>query len=163
MEHFDLVLRAEKFLRDINCKIVIRDPFKSMTWSGECPDAIGWRGGVSFLIEAKATRADFLSDKKKEFRVFPNKGMGDWRFYMSEPGIIEVDDLPDDWGLLWVYPRKILRVTGFPSNCEYVTRRPFVGDKINENIMLVSALRRLKLRGHFENIYFPRVGSIDEN
>ena len=153
MTHFDLVLRAEKFLQNMNCKVVIRDPFSAATHNGEQPDAIGWRDGLSFLIECKASRADFLADKKKPFRQDANKGMGDWRFYMSPPEIINPDDLPQGWGLLWCYPKKIKRVTGFPGNCCYHLDRPFTGNKVCENQMLVSALRRLAIRGYLPEIY----------
>ena len=107
MVHFEIVQRAEKFLKAMNCKIVIRDPFKALTMSGEAPDAIGWKSGVSFLIEVKTSRSDFLADKKKRFRIKPEQGMGDWRFYMCPPEIIKPDDLPEGWGLLWIERKTI--------------------------------------------------------
>ncbi|MDA3176190.1 hypothetical protein JWE21_29185, partial [Klebsiella pneumoniae] len=42
------------------------------------------------LIEAKCSRSDLLADRKKPFRVEPEKGMGDWRFMISEPGIVNI-------------------------------------------------------------------------
>ncbi|MCZ6953473.1 hypothetical protein EB564_0023765 [Escherichia coli] len=32
--------------------------------------------------------------EKKRFRKNPSLGMGDWRFFISEPGIISIEDLP---------------------------------------------------------------------
>lgn len=70
---------------------------------GERPDALGWKHNKrSLLIECKATRSDFRSDKKKVFRD-PNyweHGLGQRRYYMSPPGVITPEMLPPNWGLL---------------------------------------------------------------
>lgn len=149
-EHSLLCLRAEKWLTQINCSVVIRDPFRSST--AEQPDAIGWRDGVSILIECKSSRADFLADRNKSFRKDPTKGMGDWRFYMCPKGMITVADLPPGWGLLYVTPKSVLKVHGFPPNTRW-SDSPFIGNKSEENTMLTSTLRRLSLRGHLPDIY----------
>lgn len=82
--------------------VIIRDPFRAYTISGERPDAIGWRDGISILIECKASHADFLADRKKPFRAETDnqQGMGDWRFYLCPPEIIKPEELPEGWGLL---------------------------------------------------------------
>lgn len=153
MTHDDLVLRAEKWLKSRGCGVTIRDPFRSQSISGESPDAIGWRGGVSILVECKVSRADFHADKKKTFRAYPETGMGDWRFYLSPPDIIRVDDLPDGWGLLWATDQTIKRVHGVPGNSFWWRDKPFEACKRSETMMLVSALRRLDIRGHMHEIY----------
>ncbi len=149
-EHTLLCHRAEDWLNKINCKVVIRDPFRSST--REQPDAIGWRDGVSILIECKASRADFLSDKNKPFRSDPDLGMGDWRFYLCPKDVIKPEDLPTGWGLLYATDKTIKKVVGFPANTQW-HNAPFVGSKHDENRMLTSALRRLSLRGHLPDIY----------
>lgn len=157
MSHEELVLRAEKFLKNMGCGVVFRDPFRAATHSGEQPDAIGWRDSISFLIECKASRSDFLADKKKRFRVEAKDGMGEWRFYMCPPGMIKPEDLPDGWGLLWCHPRKIERVHGIPANTQ-LWERPFKNaNKRAETQLMYSALRRMEIRGHLKQIYdgFP--------
>ncbi|MEB2440984.1 adenylosuccinate synthase [Citrobacter braakii] len=62
----------------------------------------GWRGG-SVLVEVKVSRSDFLRDKHKPHRQ--RGGLGDYRYYMCPEGIININDLPDRWGLLWVNKR----------------------------------------------------------
>ncbi|WP_143209781.1 adenylosuccinate synthase [Salmonella enterica] len=62
----------------------------------------GWRGG-SVLGEVKVSRSDFLRDKHKPHRQ--HGGLGDYRYYMCPEGIINISDLPDRWGLLWVNKR----------------------------------------------------------
>jgi hypothetical protein len=151
--HFELCLLADKWLRSRGFGVVFRDGFKATVDSGEIPDAIGWRGGISALIEVKVSRADFLADKSKPFRVNPAAGMGDWRFYLCPPGVIAVSDLPPGWGLLHSDGKKVRSVHGVPGNCDWRAKRPFDGAKLCENQMMYSALRRVTIRGHFGDIY----------
>lgn len=104
MTHNDIVRRAEKWLRGTNrCTVVLCE-----TGVGEMPDAIGWtRGGMSILVECKVSRSDFLRDKHKPWRRNPDIGMGEQRYYMSPPGIISIDDLPEKWGLCEVFPKQV--------------------------------------------------------
>jgi hypothetical protein len=152
--HDELCLRAEHWLNQQGCKVVLRDPFRCST-NKEQPDAIGWRDGVSIVIEAKMSRSDFLSDKKKTFRKRPSYGMGDWRFYMCPPEIIQVKDLPAGWGLLWVTPKTVRKMHGVPPNTNWHRHKPFVGNKLNETCILTSALRRFAVRGLMETVYLP--------
>ncbi|HHR4398547.1 TPA: adenylosuccinate synthase [Salmonella enterica] len=72
----------------------------------ERADAWGYRwgwNGCSVLVEVKVSRSDFLRDKHKPHRK--SGGMGDYRYYMCPEGIINISDLPDRWGLLWVNKR----------------------------------------------------------
>lgn len=55
-------------------------------------------------MEAKTSLNDFRADLKKPFRVYPQNGMGLYRYYICEPGVITEDDLPERWGLLYVLP-----------------------------------------------------------
>lgn len=74
----------------------------------ERADAWGYAynyGGGSNLVEVKITRADFLSDRHKPHRKAPETGMGEFRYYMCPEGVINISDLPDRWGLLWVNKR----------------------------------------------------------
>lgn len=67
MTHDELCLRAERYLRSNGFGVVFHDKFKAYTGTGEQPDAIGFRNGVSCLIEVKCSRADFHADKKSTF------------------------------------------------------------------------------------------------
>ena len=154
--HDILCTKAKEWLKRQGCKVAFHDKFKAVTGTGEQPDAIGWRSGASILIECKASRSDFLSDKGKRFRKDPGMGMGDWRFYFCPPGVVTLDDLPDGWGLLYCRENKVERVFGLPrNNADWFDGKPFDGNKHAENSMLVSALRRLQLHGHLDLIYQP--------
>ena len=97
LTHRELCQIAYKFLKRNGFKVCFHDRFIAVTSTGEQPDAMGFRNSASCLIEAKCSRADLLADRKKRFRKNPSLGMGDWRFFISEPGIISVEDLPPGW------------------------------------------------------------------
>lgn len=114
MTHSDLVARAAKWLRNTKrCGVVVAE--LSASYSSEIPDAIGWKGPThSILVEAKATRADFLKDARKFFRQNWDYGMGQQRFYMVPAGMVRLDELPDGWGLLYCHPKKVEVVREVP-------------------------------------------------
>ena len=165
LSHGQLVERADKWLKSIGCQVRLKE-FVACTNSGEIPDAIGWRSGVSVLVECKASRADFLKDKKKVFRrdEYIHWGMGSWRFYMCEPDVIKPEDLPENWGLLYVHEKIIKRVHGVPKGNSSWYCAPFAKNynKEAEMSMLLSALRRVYLRGHFDDVY-DRLETSSEN
>lgn len=149
--HGHLVLRAERWLRQsAGCSVVLRDPMR--THNQEQPDAIGWRDHVSILVEVKVSRDDFLADAKKPFRLQPEKGMGDWRLYLCPPELIQPDELPPGWGLLWATARTVRRIHGLPRG-NWWGQPPLAGNKQAETVLLKSALRRLDRRGYLEEVY----------
>jgi len=86
---------------------------------GESPDAFGFGGGLTYLIEAKASRSDFLSDKRKYFRRDMIQGVGELRSYICPTGLIKESDLPEYWGLLYVNAKGKIDVIKQPQ------RQPF--------------------------------------
>lgn len=131
MSHAELINRAAKWLRS-RCVIVATD----LVTGGETPDAIGWQGsGVTILVEAKASRADFLSDKRKYFRRDPRRGVGELRYYIAPKGMLSLEDLPEGWGLLEVCGKVIRQKVEATMFAEL--------DKRAETRMLLSLLRRV--------------------
>lgn len=99
--HRELCETAERWLLGTaKCRVAIAEPNCIVT--NEQPDAIGFRASGSILVEAKTSRADFLADAKKPFRISAKNGMGNERFYICESGIISAEDLPQGWGLLYL-------------------------------------------------------------
>jgi len=144
MTHSDLVEKAGKWLKSFGCPVVLCE-LSAVTTYGEIPDAIGWKDGKSILIECKSSRSDFLNDKKKLFRRSPAYGMGCWRLYLCMPGVINKEDLPDGWGLLWINGKRMKRIvapTGnyFPQDGD--VKPHYERSYKSEISMLVSALRR---------------------
>ncbi len=104
LTHRELCIIAAKYLRKQGlvpfnrCQYVVCE----LERVGESPDAFGWTRNTTQLIEAKVSRSDFLSDKKKWFRNEPQDGIGTHRSYICPEGLIKVKDLPNNWGLLYV-------------------------------------------------------------
>ncbi|ASW04113.1 hypothetical protein [Paraburkholderia aromaticivorans] len=109
--HKLLVTLGERWLKREGFAVVASELVTGGT--REQADVIGFRSNCSALIEAKASRSDFLADARKPHRVAG--GLGVYRFYLCPPGVIEVSDLPDRWGLLYAEGRgvrDVLRPTG---------------------------------------------------
>jgi hypothetical protein len=76
--------------------------YEFATAADENPDVIGFAPEAgSILIECELTRSDFLRDATKVVRRNPRAGMGQRRYYLCPPDVIQVKDLPPKWGLLW--------------------------------------------------------------
>jgi hypothetical protein len=83
-------------------------------WTGEIPDAIGFRTAAadegSVVVEVKVSRGDYLADRAKAHRQDGALGMGLYRYYMAPEGIISVQELPAGWGLVEVSCKGVLHV-----------------------------------------------------
>ena len=136
--------------------------FKELTTindSGEIPDVIGFNSEGTFLLEAKISRGDFFSDKKKPFRIHSYQGMGDWRFYICPKGMIEVEELPPLWGLIEVDSNNKTRVVKNPFGKGNIYSRwnKVEKNERSEKQLLYSALRRIHLRGLMDVIYESQI------
>ena len=138
MTHSQLVRLAEKWLRSYRCGVVLSE---QACITGEMPDAIGWKRAChSVLVECKVSRADFLADRAKPFRVRPELGVGCERFYLAPAGLIREDELPTGWGLLACRARKVETVKAAKKNL-----RSEKGFACEMNLLLAS-LRRVEIR-----------------
>lgn len=141
MTHAELVESAGRWLRKSQgCSVVLTE-LTAFIQTGEIPDVIGFGGGSSVLVECKTSRADFHADDKKAFRRDPETGMGDYRFYMCEPGLLKPIDVPFGWGLLYAHDKEVT-LEGGPDPSKY--QKPVLrGNRDNELVLCVSALRRV--------------------
>src|SRR5260370_24713108 len=88
------------------CSVVL---YEFATEADENPDVIGWAlGAGSILIECKLSRSDFIKDAGKTFGRNPRAGMGQRRYYLCPPDLIQVKDLPAKWGLLWAIKGQVI-------------------------------------------------------
>lgn len=104
--HQALVAQGERWMKRQGFGVVAAELVTNGT--NEQADVIGFRSMSSAVLEAKASRADFLADSKKPHRTAG--GLGVYRFYICPPGIIELDDLPSGWGLLYADGQRITEV-----------------------------------------------------
>ena len=125
--------------RYYKCGIILSEQYCA---TGEVPDVIAWKGFCkSVLVECKVSRADFLADATKPFRLKPEDGMGSQRFYLAPTGIILAGDLPCHWGLLELRGHNV-HLTVKPGR---VDLRSEVGLMKEMNLLLAS-LRRVEVR-----------------
>jgi hypothetical protein len=138
MTHAQLVEKAVRWLRSYRCGVVLSE---QACVSGEMPDAIGWkRAHHSVLVECKVTRADFLADRAKAFRLKPEQGVGSERFYLTPPALIKPEELPAGWGLLQFGRGHIEMLHASAKNLRTAT-----GLRYEMNLLLAS-LRRVEVR-----------------
>lgn len=106
------------------------------SFTSESPDVLGFANDdKTVLLEAKISRADFKRDSKKHFRIYPKNGMGDFRMYITPPGLIKKEELPNGWGLLEVGENDRIKVIKYAEKQE--------ADKRAEHIVLKSIIRRI--------------------
>lgn len=139
--HYEYIQIVSKWLKKHtynvkihNCPIIATD-IVSLNNTGEVPDVIGWSSSQSVLVEVKTSRTDFKKDFKKKFRIDQSKGMGNYRLYCCPENMIDVNELPENWGLLYVVDNKI-KLIKFP---EYQN-----ANLDTERSLLLSIIRRLK-------------------
>lgn len=139
--HKILCDRAAHWLQSSKgCKVVLVE--RNTGRGGEEPDAIGWSAcGYSYLVEVKVSRSDFLADKKKDHRRRPHTGMGKSRFYLCPKGMIQPEEMPEGWGLLWATDFQIR----LQNPDALINRGEFEVDQYKEMQMLIHSYRMVKL------------------
>lgn len=114
------------------CNYVITE-FVSMC--SEQPDVLGYKGGAkTILIEVKTSRSDFLADKNKDHRK--KGGLGLFKYYLCPSGLITIDELPANWGLL--YANDTMKIDVIKESELFDNR-----DYVSEMEVMYSIIRRL--------------------
>jgi len=148
MTHDELVKKARHWLWTQGCSVVITE----MSSSSQEPDAIGFCPTYSILVECKASRQDFLSEKNKP-HTRTGKSMGDKRYYLAPSGIIKSKELPKKYGLLQPCGRGITIM----ESGGWFKEKNFRG----EIHLLISAFRRIRTlppKGTSVRMYFYQTG-----
>lgn len=145
MTHKELVNISYKFvLNKMSCGFAVKE---LKTTEKEIVDVLGFGAwNHSVLIEVKVSRQDFLADKKKSFRINPDEGVGRYRFYCCPKDLIKIEDLPNNWGLIYEDKSKLEIV--FNPYCKNPKGNIFSGgflyNKDAERAIMYSSLRRSK-------------------
>lgn len=107
----DRLIRAAKHwvLTSGKCRVAATELVAGDAY--EVPDVIGWNARYwTIVVECKISRKDFRQDNKKSGRRIGAKyGLGTYRYYMTPPDLIKVEELPEGWGLLEYTPSKHAR------------------------------------------------------
>lgn len=155
--HAQLVLLSYRWvLRSGGAAVAFRE---LVTVAMEMPDVLAIGGTVtSILVECKISRADFLADRKKPWRVNPSLGMGGHRIYCAPEGLLRLEELPEKWALLSVAPGGRCTISYRPDpawpTAKFLCQR-FAQERNErgEATVMLSALRRLHGLGLMERIY----------
>jgi hypothetical protein len=138
LTHNELIVEAVKWLEQVGrCKLILKESQGFV----EHPDVIGFTNVTSITVEAKASRSDYLRDKKKFSRKDSDHAYGQHRYYICEPGTITIPDLPDKWGLLYTSHHGITivkKAQTFKYNYEMLWR---------ERCLLVSEFGKYQTKG----------------
>lgn len=147
--HAQLCNIGEKYLRTtMNCKVTAKELTST---NSEIPDVIGFKESYSYLLEAKTSRTDFFADKKKPFRLHPERGMGDFRYFICEKDLIKIEDLPPKWGLIYISDKGKARLIYGNKNNQYKGRFWFKKNIEAEHRLMFSMLRRVVFNGYIKN------------
>ena len=148
MTHDELCDRAGKWLRTRRgCQVTMIEKGTQH----EVADAFGVKWPhTTWMIECKTSRADFTADLHKPFRGL-TEGMGQFRYYMTPPGLLDPVEIPKGWGLLEVHRTMVKEIVLGDRRTEY--------DHGKEWRMLMKLLLDLKWRGCLSPDAIPWQGS----
>lgn len=110
--HRELVNLGDRWLKRQGFGVVATE--LAVAGVAEQVDGIGFRSTCSAVLEAKASRADFLADRRKPHRQ--SGGLGNYRFFVCPSGLVQPEELPERWGLLWTRGRGLVMVAGPSGN-----------------------------------------------
>lgn len=157
MKHRELVEYSHRWLEGQSIIRVALMEFGAGS-NGEIPDVIGFgRFGNSVVIECKVSRSDFLSDKKKPFRMDSELGMGVYRLFACPWGLIEPEEVPKQWGLLYVNKKGYARIQKkvLPKRPYETNKNAFKSNLLSEHQLMMNALNRFRYRNLIDKVYEP--------
>lgn len=142
MTHDELNDMAVRYLQTTGGFLIICKELHSHL--DEIPDVYALNNKFSVVIECKTSHADFERDKKKRFRKYPKEGLGRYRYYFCEEGVLSPDEIPPRWGLIYVYKNGDMRLVKGKvfSNKRHDVKYCFTEDYSRECKALYSLLRK---------------------
>lgn len=89
---------------------IYKSHFKDLMWkyviiglkgvTNKMPDIYAVSGLFSLCVEVKMTRGEFTRSLKKKNNLYYDNGCGTYRYYLCPDGVININELPDGWGLI---------------------------------------------------------------
>lgn len=110
----------------------------------EIPDVYACCKAYSVVLEIKVSRSDFFKDAKKIHRKYPKNGIGNYRYFVCKENLIEPEEVPERWGLIYVTGDgniKVIKGKSF-NNRDYDTAYYFQPNFRNESIAMFALLRK---------------------
>jgi hypothetical protein len=134
---------AGRWLRNTqHCGVVLTEVSSG---AGECPDAIGWKGSYSQLVECKVSISDLRADREKPSSRSERR-MGRSRWYLMPMALAQkalaLGIVPESWGVLGLSGRQVRVLRDVPDIVDFQV------DSIRGEIaLLVSVIRRYQVQG----------------
>lgn len=148
MIHDELIQRAVNWLRNSQgCSVVFGE--LNIMGADYMPDAIGWKWQASLLVECKVSRADFFADRKKPIHLNPDGYPGQERVYLTPPGLVTAEELPDGWGLIEAHPNQIKTIRR-PHRTQQFDRAPLNQQRSAAELFYLLACHRRHVGGEHE-------------
>lgn len=153
MTHSEVIDKVLNWLKkESACRFAFKElPGDSTYGTGESPDVIAFHGAWTVMVEVKVSRQDFLKDAEKPFRANPAIGVGNYRLYACPEGLINIDDLPKGWGLIWITERGAVKLVHgkVKGGQKHLIRRRFWFDSNleSERGLLFTAMSRVYYSG----------------
>jgi hypothetical protein len=146
--HDALVRVASEWLFSQGCTLVVTDIGGGRM--PERPDAIGWRGNESVLIECKASRSDFGDEGSKSRHRDPCRSIGMRRYFMVPAGSVTLEDMDHPYRG-WTHGWGLLIVSDGVVSCAR-TSIAHHGTREHEIPVMLSAMRRVLAAGPVDGI-----------
>ncbi|WP_205504550.1 hypothetical protein [Rufibacter psychrotolerans] len=104
MTHKDLVDIAYKWvLKEAGCPIAFRDFVSEHQPDEQYPDVIGLGSfGKSVAVKVDVSRHYYHQTISREIWQNPDKSMGRFRFLCVPTDLVKAEELPANWGLIYV-------------------------------------------------------------
>jgi len=102
LTHKELINLVAVKLTNIHYEIVISEGRTTQDHALlEVPDVYGDKDDGTVMVECKVSVTDFKADLKKPFRITPELGVGNYRYYCCPKGLIQPHEVPKNWGLMY--------------------------------------------------------------
>lgn len=154
MTHSELVNIAWKWATNRH-GVAVKE-LVTMHW--ETADVLGFTNSFTTEIECKVSVSDFKADQRKLSRRAPEYGIGNYRIYCVPKGLLTIDDLPEKWGLLEVYPNGRAKLVNDIFKCKnrsiFWWEIELSGAKAQRTVLL-SLARRAQIRGYMPELCKP--------
>lgn len=118
LSHSELVQIAAKWVKNYLKFPIIETELKCIG-SREIPDILAFRSNTSLIVECKTSLADFRKDFKKPERNGQIMGVGNYRIYCAPKGMIDINKVPDSWGLIEVSSKGKVTIERFRTGNIY--------------------------------------------
>ena len=103
LRHEELLKTAAKFIKNKGLAHFGKSPYVVCNYNDamEPIDVFGFGGSCTQVIKVITTHMELNLDLERAYRKCPKYGVGEFRSYLCPNGLLNKEDIPKNWGLLW--------------------------------------------------------------